>query len=64
MTQTPYSPLGEALAREAWQTRAMKTLLTAAVVLFAGAIFVHSVPQADLVPAGVRAVLDEIAEIW
>jgi len=42
----------------------MKTLLTAVIVLFAGAIFIHSVPQADLVPSGVRAVLDEIGQIW
>lgn len=62
--QTPYARLAEASAPEAWQTRAMKTLLTAAIVLFAGAIFVHSVPQSDLVPSGVRAVLDEIGAIW
>ena len=42
----------------------MKTLLTAAIVLFAGAIVVHSVPQADIVPNGVRAVLDEIGKFW
>lgn len=62
--QTPYARLGEALGTRAWQTRAMKTLLTAAIVLFAGAIVIQSVPQTDLVPSGVRAVLDGIAGIW
>ena len=63
-TQTPYSRVGEAVGTQGWQTVVMKTLLTAAIVLFAGAIVIQSVPQTDLVPSGVRAVLDGIAGIW
>jgi hypothetical protein len=59
--QTPYSELGEAASRQDWQNPAMKSLLIAGFVFLAGVALLQVVPDADLVPTGVRAVLDEIA---
>jgi hypothetical protein len=42
----------------------MKTLLTAGIVFLAGVALLWVIPDADIVPTGVRAVLDEIAGIW
>jgi hypothetical protein len=42
----------------------MKILLTASVVFFAGVVLLQIIPDADIVPGGVRAVLDEVDSIW
>jgi len=42
----------------------MKALLTASVVFFAGVILLQIIPDADLVPDGVRAVLNDVDNIW
>jgi len=42
----------------------MKSLLTAVIVLLAGVVVLLIIPYADIVPDGVRAVLDKIANIW
>lgn len=62
--QTPYSRVGEAQKTRGWHTDAMKTLLTAVIVLLGGAMLIHTVPGTELVPTSVRAVLDQIASIW
>jgi hypothetical protein len=40
------------------------TLLTAGTVFLVGMALLGVTADADIVPAGVRAVLDEIAGIW
>ncbi len=64
LVQTSYSHLGEAFSRQDWQNPAMKSLLTAVIVLLAGVVVLLIIPYADIVPDGVRAVLDKIANIW
>ncbi len=59
--QTPYSRRGEASRTQDWQNPAMKSLLTAGIVFLAGVALLQIIPDADIVPAGVRAVLDTIA---
>ena len=62
--QTPYSQLGEAAEAQYWQNPAMKTLLTAGIVFLAGVALLWVIPDADIVPTGVRAVLDDVNSIW
>ena len=64
MVQTPYSRLGEASRTQDWQNPAMKTLLAAVIVLLAAVVLLQIIPYADIVPTGVRDVLDAIAGIW
>jgi hypothetical protein len=42
----------------------MKTVLTAGMVFLAGMALLAITPDADIVPTGVRSVLDEIAGVW
>ncbi len=42
----------------------MKTLLTAVIVFLAGMALIGVIPDADIVPTGVRAVLDDVNGIW
>jgi hypothetical protein len=42
----------------------MKTLLTAGIVFLVGVALLQIVPDADIVPTGVRAVLDDVDRIW
>ncbi len=42
----------------------MKTLLAAVMVLLAAVVLLQIIPYADIVPTGVRDVLDAIAGIW
>ena len=60
----PYSQLGEAPRTQDWQNPAMRTLLIAGMVFLAGIVLLQIIPDADIVPPGVRAVLDEMAGIW
>ena len=62
--QAPYSQLGEASSRQDWQNPAMKSLLTAGIVFLLGAALLAIIPDADIVPTGVRAVLNDVASIW
>ncbi len=62
--QTPYSQLGEASRTQGWQNPAMKTLLTAGIVFLVGVALLGVIPDADIVPTGVRAVLDNVDSIW
>jgi hypothetical protein len=48
----------------AWQHSAMKNMLIALGVFLIGVLLIHAIPGVDLVPDGVRAVLDEVASIW
>ncbi len=64
LMQAPYSQLGEAPKAQGWQNPAMKILLTAVIVLLAGVVVLLIIPDADIVPTGVRAVLDAVANIW
>jgi hypothetical protein len=62
--QTPYSQLGEASRTQDWQNPDMKSLLTAGIVFLLGAALLAIIPDADIVPIGVRAVLNEVDSIW
>ncbi len=62
--QTPYSQLEEAFRTQDWQNPAMKSLLTAGIVFLLGAALLAIIPDADIVPTGVRAVLNEVDSIW
>ncbi len=62
--QTPYSQLGEASRTQDWQNSAMKSLFTAGIVFLLGAALLAIIPDADIVPTGVRAVLDDVDNIW
>ncbi len=42
----------------------MKTLLTAGIVFLVGMALLVVTADADIVPAGVRAVLDDVDRIW
>ena len=42
----------------------MKILLTAGIVLFVGVALLGVIPDANIVPTGVRAVLDDVDNIW
>ena len=64
MVQTPYSELGEAFRTQGWQNPVMKTLLTAVIVLLVGVGLLGVIPDANIVPTGVRAVLDDVNSIW
>ena len=64
LAQTPYSQLGEAAEAQSWQNPDMRTLLIAGLVFLAGATLLQVIPDADLIPTGVRAVLDDINSIW
>ena len=61
MVQTPYSELGEASRMQGWQNPVMKTLLTAVIVLLVGVGLLRVIPDANIVPTGVRAVLDDVS---
>ncbi len=62
--QTPYSQFGEAFRTQDWQNPAMKTLLTAGIVFLAGVALLWVIPDAEIVPTGVSAVLDDVNSIW
>jgi hypothetical protein len=62
--QTPYSQFGEEFRTQDWQNPVMKTLLTAGIVLLVGVALIGVIPDADIVPTGVRAVLDDVNSIW
>ncbi len=64
LVQTPYSQLGEASRTQDWQNPYMKALLTAGIVLLVGVALIGVIPDADIVPTGVRAVLDDVNSIW
>ncbi len=61
---TPYSQFGEASRTQDWQNPVMKSLLTAGIVFLLGAALLAIIPDADIVPTGVRSVLDNVANIW
>jgi hypothetical protein len=42
----------------------MKTLLTAGIVFLVRVSLLWVIPDADIVPTGVRAVLDDVNSIW
>jgi hypothetical protein len=42
----------------------MKTLLTAVIVLLVGVGLLGVIPDANIVPTGVKAVLDDVDNIW
>jgi len=42
----------------------MKSLLTAGVVFLVGVALLGVIPGADIIPTGVRAVMDEMSGIW
>jgi hypothetical protein len=42
----------------------MKTLLTAGIIFLAGVALLGVIPDADIVPTGVRAVLNNVDSIW
>jgi hypothetical protein len=56
----PYSQLREAASGRNCQNPGMKNLLTAGLVLLAGVALLQIIPEADLLPAGVRSVLNSI----
>ena len=62
--QSPHSQFGEVAEAQYWQNPAMKTLLTAGIVFLAGVALLWVIPDADIVPTGVRAVLDDVNSIW
>ena len=64
LAQTPYSQLREAASQREWQNPAMKSLLTAGVVFLVGVALLGVIPGADIIPTGVRAVMDEMSGIW
>ena len=64
LVQTPYSQLGEASRTQGWQNPAMKTLLTAGIVFLVGVALLGVIPDADIVPTGARAVLDDVSSNW
>ncbi len=64
MMQTCYSRLRLSAGATAWHHSAMKNMLVALAVFLIGAGLIHALPGVDLVPDGVRAVLDEVASVW
>lgn len=64
MMQTRHSRLRLAAGATAWHDSAMKNMLVALGVFLIGVVLVHALPGVDLVPDGVRAVLDEVASVW
>ena len=64
MGGVPYSQLGEASRTQDWQNPTMKSLLTVGIVFLLGAALLAIIPDADIVPTGVRAVLNEVDSIW
>ena len=60
----PYSQFAEAVRRQDWQNPTMKKLLTAGIVFLLGAALLAIIPDADIVPTGVRAVLNGVDSIW
>jgi len=42
----------------------VKNLLTACVFFLAGVALLHVIPGVDLVPGGIRAVLNDADRIW
>ena len=63
-TQSPYASLGEAAGARPWQNAAMKTLFIACGLFAAGFVMIAVLPGTDLVTAGVRAILDDVAAVW
>ena len=63
-TLTPYARLRQASAIPWWQYLPMKSMLLAACVFLVGVALINAVPGVDLVPGGVRAVLEEVDGIW
>ncbi len=63
-TKTPYTRFREAAGTRKWHDSAMKRVFIAFGVFAVGFALLNVVPDADLVPSGVRAVLDEIATVW
>lgn len=62
--QTTHSRLREAAGTSPWHDSVMKTVLMAACVFLLGFALIDAIPGTDLVPTGVRTVLDEVAGIW
>ena len=42
----------------------MKPVFIAVGLFLAGAVLIDAIPEADLLPSGVRAVLEDVASIW
>lgn len=62
--QNPYACLGEAANASRWHDVVMKTLVIACGLFAAGFAMLVVLSGADLVPAGVRAILDDVAAVW
>jgi hypothetical protein len=63
-TKTPYTRIREAAATRKWHDSAMKSVFIACGVFAVGVAILSVVPDADLLPSGVRAVLDDVATAW
>jgi hypothetical protein len=64
LTQTTYSRLRAAASGLQWHASAMKSLAMAVGILLVGTALISVMPEADLIPDGVRTVLDDVARIW
>ena len=42
----------------------MKAVAVATAILLLGIVLIDVVAEADLVPSGVRAVMEEVASVW
>lgn len=62
--QSPYACLGEAAVTARWQNVVMKSLFIACGLFAAGFVMIAVLPGTDLVPAGVRAILDDVGAVW
>lgn len=62
--QAAYTRLMEAAGGLRWHASAMKPVFIAVGLFLAGAVLIDAIPEADLLPSGVRAVLEDVASIW
>ena len=64
LTKTPYTRLREAAGTRTWHDSAMKNAVIAIGLFAIGFVILSVIPDADLIPSGVRAVLDDVAAVW
>lgn len=64
LTKTPYTRLREAAGPRKWHDSAMKNAVIAFGLFAIGFAILSVIPDADLIPSGVRAVLDDVAAVW
>jgi hypothetical protein len=64
LTKTSYTRLREAVGTGKWHDFAMKRVFIAFGVFAVGFALLNVLPDADLLPSGVRAVLDDFATVW